>query len=296
MQIAHLEVFLAVVREGSFNGAAKRLWIAPSRVTERIQQLERELRAPLFDRSGRHLQATQAGLALIPRAQAVVREIETIKTLFPDDDVPRIRIGVRTLPPDIRDQIQSKLRTAAGHAQITFLPLDSTTQVDLLLSGRLDGGFVWDVPPAPLKCTPILSEEFAVAVPATARYSGIEAIGPEDLAGLRLASILDPLTVPAGLTFFLEQLPLVDIVNPAIPHATYLLVSGGQHCAFVSRDADDHDSLSREQRKNILIKPLMPPAPAIQTYFAWHPDLEESPTFAPVLDQVRRMFPTQQMR
>ncbi|MFE3757982.1 LysR family transcriptional regulator [Nocardia tengchongensis] len=295
MQLAHLEVFLAVVEEGSFAAAAKSLYLAPSRATERIQQLERELQVALFDRFGRRLEPTQAGLALIPRAQAITRELELIRTLFRTDETPGIRVGMRSVPADVREALQSHLRKV-GRDRVTVVPLDSATQVQLMQTGRLDCGFVWQPPPAPLKSIPILSEALAVAVPATERFKSLDVLDPSDLAGLNLASTIDPLAVPMNVVPYLEFLPRVDMVNPAVAGAIYLMVSSGRHCAFVAQASTDHSALSSDTRRNILIKPLRPPAPVIRTFFAWHPDLEDTPLLAAVLDRIRRSYPVEEIR
>ena len=83
MESRHLRAFLAVVRVGSFTGAAAELKYSQSTITEQVQALEAELGATLFDRSGRRPRPTPAGerfveyaerfLALAGQARAAVR-------------------------------------------------------------------------------------------------------------------------------------------------------------------------------------------------------------------------------
>lgn len=62
----HLRSFLAVVEEGSFNGAARKLGRAISVVSYAISQLELQLDVRLFDREGsRKPSLTEAGRALL---------------------------------------------------------------------------------------------------------------------------------------------------------------------------------------------------------------------------------------
>ncbi|PQP20029.1 LysR family transcriptional regulator [Rhodococcus opacus] len=291
MQLVHFEVFLAVVRERSFAGAAKSLWVSPSRVTERMQQLERELGVTLVDRSTRDLTPTQAGRALIPRAEIIVQEFELVRALFPDEEEAPVRVGMRSLPEDFRERLQHEMEVAIGKERLTVLPLDPRTQLELLLSGRLDCGFTWDVPPAPLLSIPVLIETMAVVVPATARFAALDVIRPQDLAGLRMASTIDPQTMPVpGLRSYLDHLPHVDIVNAAVANATYLLVSGGKHCSFVGEASTDHHSLSSTTRRNVLIKSLAEPKPRLTSYLVWRPSAEEAPELSPLLAHLRRRF------
>jgi len=69
MDIHQLETFLAVVREGSFSGAAKGLGRTQPAVSQVIGRLEDELGQRLFERPGRHGGLTDAGKALVEYAE-----------------------------------------------------------------------------------------------------------------------------------------------------------------------------------------------------------------------------------
>src|ERR1700733_8766458 len=64
MDLAHLEVFLAVAREGRFSRAAEKLHRTQSAISQTIHKLEEELDEPLFDRSSREGILTDAGRVL----------------------------------------------------------------------------------------------------------------------------------------------------------------------------------------------------------------------------------------
>ena len=53
MELRQLEYFVAVAEEANFTRAAERVHISQSGVSAQIRQLERDLGAPLIDRSGR---------------------------------------------------------------------------------------------------------------------------------------------------------------------------------------------------------------------------------------------------
>ena len=63
--------FLAVAQEGSFTGAARRLQMTQPTVGRQINSLESMLAASLFIRSSRGLTPTEAGLDLVPLAEAM---------------------------------------------------------------------------------------------------------------------------------------------------------------------------------------------------------------------------------
>ena len=65
MEIRQLEYFVAVAEEANFTRAAARVHISQSGVSAQIRQLEQDLGAPLFDRSGRTASLTTAGAAAL---------------------------------------------------------------------------------------------------------------------------------------------------------------------------------------------------------------------------------------
>lgn len=75
----HLRTFLAVVEEGSFNAAARRLGRAISVVSYAISQLEAQLDVRLFDREGsRKPHLTEAGRALVSEAHAIADDVDAL--------------------------------------------------------------------------------------------------------------------------------------------------------------------------------------------------------------------------
>lgn len=78
--LAQLEVFLAVVERGSFSAAARALGRAQSAVTYSIQKLEEEAGVALFDRSAYRPALSEAGRALLPRAQRIVEDVAAFRS------------------------------------------------------------------------------------------------------------------------------------------------------------------------------------------------------------------------
>jgi len=68
--------FVAIAEVGSISGAARRLNVSKSVVSERLAELERGLGAPLFHRSTRKLSLTEDGAAFLERAARIVREVD----------------------------------------------------------------------------------------------------------------------------------------------------------------------------------------------------------------------------
>lgn len=72
MELRQLEYFVAVAEEQNFTRAAERVHISQSGVSAQIRQLERELGAELFDRSGRTVTLTVAGKAALEPARTAL--------------------------------------------------------------------------------------------------------------------------------------------------------------------------------------------------------------------------------
>jgi DNA-binding transcriptional LysR family regulator len=72
MDLAQLEVFLAVAREGRFSRAAEKLFRTQSAVSQTIHKLEEEIGEPLFDRSSREGLLTDAGQVLQEYAERLL--------------------------------------------------------------------------------------------------------------------------------------------------------------------------------------------------------------------------------
>jgi len=72
-------VFAAVVAEGSFAAAARRLNRAQSAITYAIQKLEEQSGVQLFDRSAYRPELTEAGRALLPRARRILDDVDDFR-------------------------------------------------------------------------------------------------------------------------------------------------------------------------------------------------------------------------
>ncbi|WP_405402501.1 MULTISPECIES: LysR family transcriptional regulator [unclassified Streptomyces] len=72
MEIRQLRHFMAVITHGSFTAAARAELIVQSALSTSVRNLERELGADLFERTGRRVVLTEAGRALLPSARTVL--------------------------------------------------------------------------------------------------------------------------------------------------------------------------------------------------------------------------------
>jgi len=74
MKLEGIAAFVAVAEEHSVSGAARKLNISKSVVSERLKELERELGAHLVQRTTRRLTITAEGSSFLERAHRILRE------------------------------------------------------------------------------------------------------------------------------------------------------------------------------------------------------------------------------
>jgi DNA-binding transcriptional LysR family regulator len=73
--ISGIEVFLAIVREGSLRAAARSLGVGAPAVSHRLRALERRIGVDLLVRTTRSIELTAAGRALLTRAAPAFQEL-----------------------------------------------------------------------------------------------------------------------------------------------------------------------------------------------------------------------------
>jgi DNA-binding transcriptional LysR family regulator len=147
LSLRQLEVLKAVVDAGSMARAAQRLFMTGPAITQQIQQLEKTLGVPAFDRIGRRLRLTAAG----DRALAAANDVHTrLVALAKEMDALRKRddgtlhLGILSTGTHILPPLLAEFRRLAPgiavhmvvstRAELTRRVLDG--DVDLALMGR----------------------------------------------------------------------------------------------------------------------------------------------------------------
>ncbi len=77
MELRQLHYLTRIARVGGFRRAADELDLSQATLSEQIKLLEQELGVRLFERGGRNLTLTEAGRALLARAESVLEEVKT---------------------------------------------------------------------------------------------------------------------------------------------------------------------------------------------------------------------------
>jgi DNA-binding transcriptional LysR family regulator len=72
VELDQVEAFVAIVRGGGFTRAAALLHLSQPAVSRRLELLERELGAPLFERTPKGVLLTEAGKTFLPHAEGLL--------------------------------------------------------------------------------------------------------------------------------------------------------------------------------------------------------------------------------
>lgn len=150
MDMHHLRYFIEVARQKNFSKAASVVHISQSAISKMIKDLEAELGMPLFNRSAKSVQLTDAGILFLDRAQQVVSMFNNLTTEFENElklEKGKITIG---LPPiteaTVFAQILGEFRKNYPQIDIELYEHGSKNVELKVLEGTLDIGIVCRIP------------------------------------------------------------------------------------------------------------------------------------------------------
>jgi DNA-binding transcriptional LysR family regulator len=172
MELRQLEYFVAVAEEGGFTRAAERVHISQPGVSAQVRQLERELGAPLFDRSGRAAGLTPAGRAALGPARTALASIDAVRTAV--DEVNGLVRGELTVGMVTACTVTPLFEALAAFHRahpgigISLLEDNSDRLVEQVRAGTADLALIGAAgdPPDDLGSFTVVRERLVAAVPA----------------------------------------------------------------------------------------------------------------------------------
>lgn len=144
MDSRFLETFTEVVKRGSLADAARHLGLTPAAVAQRMQTLEAEIGIALLVRSGRTVQPTEAGRAILESCEKVLNEIQHMKGLAVAEGLSgELRLGaIETALTGMLPVALSWLRTAAPDLDIFLQPGASPALFQQLSTEKIDAALL----------------------------------------------------------------------------------------------------------------------------------------------------------
>ena len=190
MELRHLRYFVAVGEEQHYGRAAERLRLAQPALSRQIQDLESEIGFQLFDRLPRGVRLSAAGKTFLDEARLILQRVSeaTIRA----GRVARglagtLRVGFTesaswhgVVPDSFR-----QFRQGQPAAELQLSPLSSLDQVQAVRSGRLDAGFVFNMPKADPELDQVLvaSQKLVLAAPKGHPLTKSKSLRLRDLTG-----------------------------------------------------------------------------------------------------------------
>lgn len=169
MELRQLREFLVLAEERNFRRAAERLHMAQPPLTRQIRALEDELGAPLFVRTPKGVELTEAGLALLDEVPNLLKLADrakertqlTGKGLTGKLDVGVFGSGVL----DVIPRLLARFHQLRPHVELELHHLSKAQQIDALRERRITVGFNRLFPPEPdLAIETVLRERLMVAL------------------------------------------------------------------------------------------------------------------------------------
>lgn len=190
MNIKHLHYFVVLAEELHFRRSAERLGITQAPLSLAIQSLELEFGARLFHRTRRTVALSEAGIALLGEARAVLGRIEHAReTVWQtvSGEVGRLRVGftnASSMAP-IFPRLIHAYRQKRSAVNITLRELPSAQQMEDLEERELDVALLrldHGAPcPSSIVAIPLLDEPLVLAMHSSHRLAQAPSVRIADL-------------------------------------------------------------------------------------------------------------------
>ena len=269
-----LRILKAIAAEGSFKRAADSLYVSQPAVSLQVQNLERQLDVPLFDRGGRRAQLTEAGHLLLSYGEKILtlcqetcRALEDLQNLQGGTLIigasqttgtyllPRMIGMFRQKYPDVAVQlhVHSTRRTSWSVAN---------GQIDLAIIGGEISPELQDS----LEIIPYAEDELALILPVNHPLAKEDVVQKDDLYKLQfivldsqstIRKVIDQVLTRSGIETRRLRIEMELNSIEAIKNA----VQSGLGAAFVSISAIEKElqmgALHRATIKEVVVKRML---------------------------------------
>src|ERR1700728_4728005 len=190
MELRHLRYFLAVGEEQHYGRAARRLRVAQPALSRQIQDLEEEVGFKLFERLPRGVKLSAAGQLFLEDARRILQEVNeaaarAARVARGQSGTLRVGVTESTSWRGVVPGSFQRFREMQPDAELQLQPSPSLVQLEAIRSGRIDAGFVFNMP----KIDPDLDgllvpmEQIELAVPRGHALTKLKQVRLRDLTG-----------------------------------------------------------------------------------------------------------------
>ena len=274
MELRHLRYFLVVAEELSFTAAAARLRISQPPLSQQIQDLETELKTPLFLRTSRKVELTPAGIAFLDHVRSILGQVgQAVEQAQAVGSGKSGKLDIGATGSVLLGPLASIIAAYGRQHPEVLVRLHEMAplaQFDSLHARKTDISFLRSPTEDPELVTEVAwREQVWVALPTGHRLSKRDRLRLADLRNddhvfLRLedspfAQYLRNCCVEAGFIPRISQ----QVVEA---YSLTSLVAGGLGVALVP------ESVRHLSRRGVIYRPLCEPAPAADVKIVFRPD------------------------
>jgi molybdate transport repressor ModE-like protein len=237
LDVRRLLVLRAVARHGSLAAAARSLGYTQPAVSHQLRRLEQETGVRLLARAGRGVRLTDAGRALVARAEAIAAELSAAEAELAAvvrDEVGHLRIAaLPSANAGLVPQALAELRARHPEIAVSLVEAGPGESWSLLRRAECDLAVTFDHPRLPkqpqadVAVVPLLDDSLLVILPAAHPLAGAKQLELDRLSdepwilSTRCQAEMQLAFAAAGFT------PNVALVTDDYYRAVPRLVAGG---------------------------------------------------------------------
>ncbi len=215
MNILSLRYFIAVAECGSFTRASESLYTTQPNISKHIKQLESELQAPLFLRSGKNSRLTGLGEFILADVKQIVTTVDQLQNKaygYNLGEYGQLAIGYTAdLNPHYIATIMSSFCSLHPNIKISFARRTLESELlDALYNDELDAIITsaLDSPDDEKICCRVISlNEMVLVVPKEHRFCHFNVVKMEDLIGESMILFPRPMS-PTFHDWILKYIPI----------------------------------------------------------------------------------------
>lgn len=243
LNVHQLSVFLAAAETLNFTQAARLLQVSQPSVSQHIQSLEEHFGLPLFSRTGRTVELTEAGNTLIPLARELLylgKHLEESMASLKDGVHGHLIVGCSTSTGRyILPKLLAEFHERYPNVRATCTITNQEDALEMLLEGKLHLTMATDPPRfKDLEFQRLTTEETVLIVPASHPFASMSRVTAKELEKAQFilpeegsdtyAAIREALA-KAGCSIY----RLETMISLGSPEAIALSVSEGLGIGFV---------------------------------------------------------------
>ncbi len=289
IELRHLRSYVAVAEERHFRRAAERLHMSQPPLSQQIKTLEEALGVELLIRNRRGVEVTVAGEAFLEQARLVLAAMDQavgVARRADQGELGQLSIGfVGSAMYGRVPDVLRRFRTAHLGVHLTLRELGTAAQVDALVHGTIDVGFLR--PPVSaegIEIEPFVDESVVVVLPQDHHLVGLPSLTLVHLRRERFVQ-LSAAAAPGQHEAIHRALAAEGAAPLVVQEAEEMqtvvgLVASGLGVSLVPasvRALDRHDVVYRD---------IVGPAPRVELAFAYR-KRDTSPVVASFVASVR---------